>query len=111
VVHRDANASLELTSVLEVGVEPRAIAGTEVFLEQAQLAGDRIENARILLPAGKPLLRTRAVAEQALEDHSRIDFRRERLRRRRPRDGVGVRAAVAPVAVAEIAGVFHAKLE
>ena len=52
----------------------------------------------------------RAVAEQPLEGHARIHFRRQRLYRRRPRHAVRVGAAVAPVAVAEVAVLFDAEL-
>src|SRR4029077_18280766 len=102
VADRNLDPPLELTNVLEIGVEPAPIAGAEIALEQTKLTRDRIENAGILLATRNPLLRTRAVAEQALEGHTRIDFCRERLGRRRPGDGVRVRAAVTPVAIAEV---------
>ena len=52
-----------------------------------------------------------AVAEQPLEHDARVHLRRQRLRRRRPGDRVRVGAAVAPVAVAEVAGVLDAELQ
>ena len=111
VLHRDADAPLQLADVVHVGVDARLVAGAEIGLERAELPDDRVENARVALPVAPSLFRARAIAEQPLEHHARVDLRRQRLRRRRPRDRVGVGAAVAPVAVAEVAGVLDAELQ
>ena len=58
-----------------------------------------------------PLVRTRAIAEEPFEYHARIDLGGQRVGRGRPGDRIGVRAAVAPVAVPEVSGVFDAKLQ
>ena len=108
--HRNLDPPLNFTNVLHISVEPAPIARAKVLLERSNLIGYGIENAGVLLASGKPLLRTRPVAEQALESHTRIDFRRKGLRGRAPGNGVGVRAAITPVAVAEISAVLNPQL-
>src|ERR1019366_6111200 len=110
-VHRDLDAALDLANVLEVGIEPGLIARAQVLLEERNLLRDGIENTGVLLAPREALLRTRAVAEQALEGHARIHFGGKRLRGRGPGDRVRVGATVAPVAVAEITGVLDAELK
>src|SRR5262249_13099160 len=82
-----------------------------MVLERSELAHDRIEDAGIAAPVALALFGARAVAEQPLEYDARVGFSGQRLRRRGPGDRVRVRAAVSPVAVAVIAGVFDAELE
>src|SRR5262245_43924628 len=96
VAHRNLDSPLDFAHVVDVRVELRAVACSEILLEGAELARHRIEDAGVLPPAGQSLLGTCAIAEQPLEDDAGIDLRRERLRRGRPRDRVRVRAAVAP---------------
>src|SRR5262245_11630212 len=69
-----------------------------------------IENAGVLFSARQALFGICSVAEQTLESHARVHFSRQRLGCGRPRYGVGVRAAIAPVAIAEVRRVFDAKL-
>src|SRR5438034_942902 len=102
---------LNLSNVLKIVVEPGPIARRDVFFEKRKLAGYRIEDATGAPPVRKPLLRAGTVTEQALEDHTRIDFCRKRRRGRRPRDGVRISAAVTPVAVAGIvSGIVNPEL-
>src|SRR6266704_689544 len=108
--HRNLDPPLKFTNVLKIGVEPSPIARAEILLEKTKLMRHRIENASVLLSSSEPLLRTGSFAEQALEGHTRIDLCRKRLRGRRPGDGVGVRAAITPVAIAEITGVLNPEL-
>src|SRR5438093_13506565 len=108
--HGNMDSPLDLTNVLEVGVEPRPIARTEILLENRKLTRHRVENACVLFSSGKPLFGAGSIAEQSLEGDTRIDFGGKRLRRRRPGDRVRIRAAVAPVAVAEVAGVLNSEL-
>ena len=58
----------------------------------------RIENAALLFDALEALFGVGAVAEQAIEDHARIDLHRQRSGRRAPRNRVHVGAAEADVA-------------
>src|SRR5688572_16218951 len=111
VVHGNADASFELADVLDVGVDPRAIGSTQPGLERAELPHNRIKDAGVALPIPQPLLRAGTVSEQALEHDPGVDLRRQRRRWRRPRNGVGVGAAVTPVAVPEVAGVFDTQLQ
>src|ERR1700674_1596443 len=110
LAHRNLDPPLQLTNVLQIGVEPAPVARTQVLLERSKLIRYRIQNAGILLSSRKPLLRTRSIAEQALEGHTRVDFRRKRLRGRDPGYGVGVCAAIAPIAIAEIADILNPEL-
>ena len=111
VLHRDLDATLQLTDVVHVRIDARLVASAEMGLERAELIDDRVENARVALSIAPSFFRARAIAKQPLEHHARVDLRRQRLRGRRPRDRVGVRAAVAPVAVAEVAHVLDAELQ
>src|SRR4029453_11092013 len=108
VLHRDPDAALNLADVVHVGVDTCLVAGAKTALERPELPDDGIEDARVALAIAEALLRTRPVTEQAFEDDTRVDLCGQRARRRRPGNRVGVRAAVAPVAVAEVAGVFDA---
>src|SRR5262245_30800868 len=111
VLDRDPNAPLEFSDVVHVGVDPGFVASAQIMLERSELADDGVENARVPFPIAPPLLGARAVTEQALEDDAGIHFGRQRLGRGGPGDAVGVRAAVAPVAVAIVARVFDAELQ
>src|ERR1043165_5733559 len=70
-----------------------------------------IEDARVLFSSRQPLLGARAISEQTLEGHARIDLGRQRLRRGGPGYRVGVGAAITPVAIPEVADIFDAKLD
>ena len=79
------------------------IAGAELPLQAGHVVDDPVEDAGVLLQLRAPLGRRAAVAEQALEDHTRIGLGRQRRRRRRPRRALFmVRAGVAVVAVADL---------
>src|SRR5437867_12955574 len=101
---------LDFTNVLKIRIEPGPIARTEVLLENRKLTTDRIENARVLLSPGKPLLFACSIAEQALESHTWIDFCGKRLRGRRPGNGVRIRTTVTPITIAEVAGILNPEL-
>src|SRR6516162_266028 len=110
LAHRNLDPPLELTDVLQIGVEAAPVAGAEILLERRDLVGYRIEDAGVLFAPRQPLLRTRSIAEQALESDTRIDFGRERLVGRTPGYGVGICAAIAPIAISKIADVLHPEL-
>ena len=60
---------------------------------------DAIENAAVGLLPQRAFLRSRAIAEQPLKRLPRIDGHRQRLRGRRPTDGVRVHASIAVIAM------------
>src|SRR5262245_9742226 len=109
--HRNIDPPLEFTNVLGVSIDAAAVAGAEVSLESSKFVRYRIQNAGILLSSRQPLFGIRSITEQALESHARVDLRRKRLRGGRPGYGVGVGAAIAPVAIAEIGSVLHTELD
>ena len=111
VLDRDPDAALELADVVDVRIDARFVAGAEVALERGELTDDGVEDARVPSPVASSFRRARSVAEQALEHEAWVHLGRQRLRRRRPGDAVGVRAAVAPVAVAVITRVLDAELQ
>ena len=111
VLDGNLDPALELADVVHVCVEARPVPGAELLLERAELADDRVEDARVPPPVAHALLEARAVAEQPLEHDARVGLRRQRFGGRRPRNRVGVGAAVSPVAVAVVARVLDAELE
>ena len=48
------NPSLDLAHVVEVGVEPAAVGGSQVLLQALHVAGNPIENTRVDLLARRP---------------------------------------------------------
>ena len=98
------NAPLDFADVVEILVEPRAIARAESALQGVGLVGDEIENASIAARAGDALGRGARFTEQPLEHRTRVDFHRQRRGRRAPRDRVGVGAAETGRAGADVAG-------
>src|SRR6185436_1498236 len=111
VAHRDFDAPFEFANVVHVCVDARLVAGTETGFERAELPDDSVEDAGVALTIAQPLFRARAIAEEPLERHTRIYLRRQWRRRRRPGDRVRIRAAVSPVAIAEVARVLDAELQ
>ena len=95
---------LDLADVVEILIEPRAIARPETRSQPRRLLRDEIEDAAIALPSRGALRRAAGLAEQPLEHRARIDLHRQRRRRRAPRDRVGVGAAVSRRARADVAG-------
>ena len=65
----------------------------------------------ILAPPRRALLGVRAAAEQLIEHRARIANHRQRLRRRRPRDRIGVGARVAVLAAARLIDGLDAELQ
>ena len=92
------NAALDLAHVLEILIEPPAIARRQVALQRRQLRHHRIEQAPRVLPPAAALGRGGAVAEQLLEHQPRVVLHRQRLRRRLPRNRVAIGAAEARLA-------------
>src|SRR3989441_3456277 len=105
----ELDAALDLANLVGVLIDRPAVAGAELLHQAGQLAADGIENAAVLPHARDAHLRSRAAAEESLEDRLWIELHRQRTgplnfagRRRQadPRDRVRVRAAIALTAVA-----------
>jgi hypothetical protein len=75
---------LDLPDALEVIAESGAIARTQTALQAPGALGDRVENAAVLLDAGRPFSRVAAPAEDPVEDDPRVDLDRERRGGRPP---------------------------
>src|SRR4029450_3540477 len=98
------NPPLDFTNVVDVLAELRAILGAKAALKVLHAFTDGVEDAVVLFQAGQSLFSRRAVAaEHPLEHHSRIDFHRQRLRRRAPGDRAHVRAEKITGAAPEMA--------
>ena len=96
---------------VEVVVQPRAVARRRgPCFSRATDAGQPVEDALVLGAPLAALARRRADAEQLIEDHARVAHHRQRLRRRRPADRVGVGARVAVGAAARLVHVLDAQL-
>ena len=109
---RPLDAPLNLAHVVQVLVEPRAIAGAEPLAQPLRLAGDEVQDAAVAPDPGRALRRGAGLAEQALEHDARVDLHRQRRCWRAPRDRVGVGAAVAGGARADVAReVFGGQLQ
>src|SRR5262245_7794642 len=108
---RDIDTPFEFSNIVRVIVQPRAVAGAEVFLERGELMCDGIEYAGTSLSAFQSLVCVRTVAEQAFKSDARIDFGRKRRRRIDPGNGVGICAAVTPIAIPEVCRVFDTQLD
>ena len=104
------NPAFDLAHFVEVRRQPRAIGRAQRIPQAAGRGRDRIEDALVLLPPRAPLLGRRADAEQLIEGEPRIANHRQRLRRRRPADGVGVDARIAVRAAARLIDRFDAHL-
>ncbi len=74
------------------------------LLKVRRLLGNRVEQALLLLRAHRAIGRRAGLAEQPLEHHARVDFHRQRSRRRAPRNRVEVGAAEPGRARADIPG-------
>ncbi len=104
------DAALDLADVLEVVVEPRPVARSELALQLRGLARNPVEDAAVGLEVGLALVGGRADAEQLVEHDARVAHHRQRLLRRRPADRVGVDAGVAVGAAARLVDVLDREL-
>ena len=105
------DAALDLAHRVEVLARPPPVAGPEALLEPGHVLAHRVEDAAVLAQSRRALVAGAALAEQALEHHPRVVLHRQGGGRRAPRDGVGVDAAVAVVAVADHVAVLERDLE
>src|SRR5262249_11652108 len=96
------NAPLDVADGVGVFVEFCAVAGTEIAVEPRQAAVHVIEDAPLSLEHRQPRCGVGAidVAEESLENRARIVLDWQRRGLAAPRDGVGVGAAIAAVAIA-----------
>ena len=104
---------LHFTNRRQVLVELPPVGGPERRLQLLGVAGDEVEDAAAVARAPIHFLgaEDHAGAEQPLEQHARIEDRRQRLGLAAPRQVVGVGAGVARIAVAGLPRVVHAELE
>src|SRR6266478_4510084 len=106
------DSPFNLTDVFKIIVELGSIARRDAFLDKSNLVCNRIEDAAGAFSIRNPFIHAGTVAEQPLERHTRIDFCRKGRGRRRPRNGVRVTAAIAPIAVTGIVtGILDAELK
>ena len=105
------NPAFDLADRVEILADAAPVAGPEPPLEPRHVLADRVENAAVFLQACEALRGGAALAEQPFEDHARVVLHRQRGRRCAPRDGVGVDAAVAVVAVADDVAVLERDLQ
>ncbi len=104
------NAPFDLSYVLQIVAETRAVRRAERQLQLANRVGDPIEDAAILPPPRKPRSWSRADAKQLIEDNARISDHGQRLLRRGPADRIGVDAGVVVRAAARLIDVLDAQL-
>ena len=105
----ELNTLLDVANRRQIFGEFHAIGRGQRALEMRDLFGDRVEDALLLAHARRAHLRIgRArVAEQTLEDDSRIVLRRQRRVRALPHDRARVRTRIAGVARARCFTRFH----
>ena len=108
-----AQLLLNLADRAQILVQLALIGGTEAAAQRARVLGDEVEDAAPVHLPPRPRLgcQLRAVAEQPLEERTRIEDRRQRLRLAAPREVVRVRARVARIAVASLARVLQPDFE
>ena len=76
--------TLDLTHTVEILIQARAIGNAHALLEPGDVLSERIQQACPIAQRGAARVRIAALAEQALEDDSRMRLGRKRGRRRRP---------------------------
>ena len=102
----ELDAPLDFANGIQIFGHAIAIVRAQAALQTPHLAGDGVENAALLLDAFQPLGGGRAVAEQAVEHHARIDLHGQRRGGRAPGNRVHVGATEADVAGADQAAVI-----
>ena len=75
---RFLDPALDFAHGIEVLAHLQAIAGAELRLQPGHVLHHPVEDAGVLLELGAPLGGAPAVAEQPLEDHTRIGLGRQR---------------------------------
>jgi len=78
------NLTLDLTHTVEILIQAHAIGNADALLHPGDILGERIKQACPMAERGASCVRIAALAEQALEDDSRMGLGRKRGRRRRP---------------------------
>ena len=104
---------LDVPHGIEILGQLRPVARRQAKLKPLCLLRNRVENAAVAADAGEARGRvgTRGGSKEPLEHRARIGFHRQRCRRAAPRDGVGVRTCVGPVAGAQQLHRFERELE
>ena len=105
--------AFDLANRREIFLELAAVGRPERRLQLLRVAGDEVQDAAAVACAAVHVFgaQDHAGTEQALEQHARVEHRRQRLRLAAPRQVVGIGAGIARVAVAGLARVVHAELE
>ena len=104
------NATLELAHIFEILLHALTIGRAQVALERRHLAHHPIKDAAIVAAARRSVGIAAAGAKQQVKRGPWIADHRQRLRRRRPADRVGVRAGVVVRATAGLIQIFDAQL-
>ena len=105
------NAALDLAHGVKILADPRAVTRPELSVETGDIFIEPIEEAGPFPQRGLPVCDAAAFSEQALENDSRMRFRRQRRCRRRPGKIILVNTGVAIVALAHHLHQVHRELE
>ena len=105
------DAPLDFAHRVQVLRHARAVGGAERPLQPRHVLAHRVQDAAVVLQPDGALRLGASLPEQPLEDDARVVLHRERRRRGAPREGVGVDAAIAVVAVADDEAVLERQLQ
>ena len=105
------NAAFHFANRLEVLGKFRAVAGTQIAFESAEIFGEGVEQAGPFFERSTAFSEVPPVAKETLEDDARVRFSRQRGRGRRPGEIVLISAGVAIVALTDHLEVVHGQLE
>src|SRR5207245_9721591 len=95
------NAALNLAHGVKILADPRAVTRPKLSVETRDIFIKPIEEAGSFSQRSLPVRDAPAIAEQTLENDSRLALPRQRRRRRRPREIILVNAGVTVVALAD----------
>ena len=98
------DAALDLADVVEIVPQPGAVARAQAALQLVGVLADGVQDAAVLAHPRGPLFAGAGPAEEPLERHARVHLSRQRRRRARPGQRVGIGAAVVGAAGADEAG-------
>ena len=78
------NAPLDFADIIQIIGDAGAVVRAQIVIQVAHFLRDRIQDAAVFLHAAHPVGRRAAVAEQVLENHTRVDFHGQRRGGRAP---------------------------
>ena len=108
---RALNALFDVADGGQVLVDRRPVVAAEAPAQPRHVLDREVEDAAVLPHPREPLRRRAALAEHPLEHRARIALHRHRRRRRLPREGPLVDAAVAVLAAADDEVVVERQLQ